>query len=107
MKKATDTENCGTCDKGKDCAVPAMTECDICEQYTAVQRNKDFWMTRNSIKKDLVLIGLRLKGMSSIEKLSVEEKIYLDQAIFWLSYLQTRHPVNDEKFLKQYPLEGK
>ena len=74
-----------------------------------------FWDQREDWKKTLISFREAMAGMVkeegmeptiSMNVFSEEEKIYLRQAIDWLQYLEKRHPVNDEKFLKKFPKEA-
>ena len=59
---------------------------------------KEFWNVRIYNKNQHRNVLIDLREILETETFSVEEKIYLRQAIDWLEYLEKRHPVNDEKF---------
>ena len=65
--------------------------------------SKDFWTLRDCVKSEIVKVKDSIESFKNTIVLSDEEKIFLGQAIFWLKYLESRHYVSDEKFLKKFP----
>ena len=65
--------------------------------------SKDFWTLRDCVKSEIVKAKESIESFKKVVVLSDEEKIFLGQAIFWLKYLESRHYVSDEKFLKKFP----
>jgi hypothetical protein len=63
----------------------------------------DFWFLRDCVKEQITIAKESMEGIKKVVVLSDEEKIFLGQAIFWLKYLESRHYVSDEKFLKKFP----